>query len=293
VSLNATSGVSTPWTPSVSDPNGDPLTCSIASPASHGTATVNANCSGGTYTSTNGYTGGDSFTYVANDGQANSAPATVTVTVSAGGGGGGVALVQQQSASGSAATLPVTLNQASTGGNTLVAEVAIAAGSSAWVSSVTDSGGGAWLKGPVGFLSGTNSRVEIWYRLGGPSATTVTVILSAAKSAAVNVSEWSGVTAVDTSAAGNGASSTTAATPALATSNATDLVIGAINYPAGVSSTLAAGSFTGLTDFSYLSSVHGRAAYLITSSTGSYQASWTLTAASGGNGGAILALKTA
>ena len=70
-------------------------------------------------------------------------------------------------------------------------------------------------------------------------------------------------------------------------------MIGAINYPAGVSSTLAAGSFTGLTDFSVGSSVHGRAAYLITASTGSYQASWTLTAASGGNGSAILALKTA
>ncbi len=290
VSVNATSGASTPWTPSVSDPNGDTLTCSIASPPSHGTATVNSNCSSGTYTSTTGYTGADSFTYLANDGQANSPPAAVNVTVTAS-SGGSVALVQQAAAGGTAASLPVTLNQASTAGNTLVAEVAISAGSSASVSSVADSSGGSWLKGPVGFLTGTNSRVEIWYRLGGPSATSVTVTLSAAKSAAMNVSEWSSVSSLDTSAGGNGASSTTATTPALATSNATDLVIAAINYPAGVSSTLASGSFTGLTDFSSGSSVHGRAAYHITSSAGTYQASWTLAGASGGNGGAILALK--
>ena len=38
---------------------------------------------------------------------------------------------------------------------------------------------------------------------------------------------------------------------------------------------------------------HGRAAYQLTSAAGSYQASWSLSAASGGSGGAMLALKAA
>jgi hypothetical protein len=105
------------------------------------------------------------------------------------------------------------------------------------------------------------------------------------------VSEWSGIATVDSSRGGSNASATTASTPLLPTSNASDLVIGAINYPAGVSSSPVSGSFTGLTDFSFLSSVHGRAAYQIVSATGSYQASWTLAGLSGGNGGAIIALK--
>lgn len=225
-------------------------------------------------------------------------PQTQTVTVD-NGAGGGIALVQYKVASGTAATLPVTLQSASVSGDTLVAVIALAAGSSASVSGVTDSGAGTWSKGPVGFLTGVNSRVEIWYRLGAPSVTGVTVTLSAAKSAAVNVSEWSGVAtvlpaAVDGSLGGNGASATTVATPSpFTTSNATDLVIGAINYPAVATSSAPSGSFTGLTDFNSGSGVHGRAAYRITSATGSFQASWTLNASSGGNGGAILALKGA
>jgi hypothetical protein len=37
--------------------------------------------------------------------------------------------------------------------------------------------------------------------------------------------------------------------------------------------------------------VHERAAYLVSSATGSFQASWSLSGASGGHGTAILALK--
>ena len=297
VSLNATSAVSTPWTPSVSDPNGNPLTCSIVSQPAHGAATVQTNCSSGTYTSNAGFTGADSFSYKANDGSLDSAPATVSVNVTSGGGGGGsVAFVQQKTASAASTTLPVALPAASRAGDALVAAVALAAGSSASVSSVTDSASGTWTKGPVGYLTGTNSRVEIWYRLGAPSLTSVTVTLSAAKSAAASVSEWSGVataSAVDASASGSGASSTTVATPSLATTNATDLIVGAVNYPATAASTLTSASFTSLTNFDSSTSVHGRAAYARTSSAGTYKATWTLSAVSGGNGEAILALKAA
>jgi hypothetical protein len=150
----------------------------------------------------------------------------------------------------------------------------------------------------VGFLNGVNSRVEIWYRLGiSAPVTSVTVTLSAAKSASVNVSEWSGVattSAVDASLGGSAPDSTTVTTPGpFSTTNAVDVVIGAVNYPLTATATLGAGSFTSLAEFNFSTSVHGRAAYRITSATGSQQASWTLSATSGGNGGAILALKGA
>jgi hypothetical protein len=211
-----------------------------------------------------------------------------------------VAFVQQKSlgSSGSAASLQVPLTSASVSGDTLVAVVALAAGSSASVHDVTDSSGVAWTATPVvGFLSGTNSRVEIWYRTGVPSVSSVTVNLSTAKAVAVNVSEWSGVATaspLDLSKNGSGASATTisTATP-FTTGNATDLLIGANNYPATATPTLTSSGWTGLNPFTSGTGVHGNAAYQITSSTGSYQASWSLNASSGGHSTAILALKGA
>jgi hypothetical protein len=206
-----------------------------------------------------------------------------------------ITLVQQKSASGSnVATLPVSLTAPSGVGNALVATIALAAGSSASVSTVTDSSGATWTRGPVGYLSGANSRVEIWYRLGAPSITGLTVTLSAAKSMGATVSEWSGVgSVVDVSASGSGASSTTVTTPSLTTLNANDLVIAAVNYASNTTSTLTSSAFTSLNDFNASSSVHGRAAYLRTTSTGSYQAEWNLAADSGGHGSAIIALRGA
>ena len=70
------------WTPAVSDPDGDPLTCQIVSAPAHGNATVASNCASGTYTPASGYSGPDSFTYRATDPSgAQSSPATVSVTV--------------------------------------------------------------------------------------------------------------------------------------------------------------------------------------------------------------------
>ena len=63
-----------------SDPDGDPLTVTNLTQPANGTAQVNANQSV-TYTPAAGFTGSDSFTYRARDGQANSNVATVAVTV--------------------------------------------------------------------------------------------------------------------------------------------------------------------------------------------------------------------
>ncbi len=62
------------------DPNHLPLTAVLVSSTTHGTLNLNPNGSF-TYTPTAGYTGSDSFTYHANDGQQNSNTATVTLSV--------------------------------------------------------------------------------------------------------------------------------------------------------------------------------------------------------------------
>lgn len=62
------------------DANGDPLTARLVSPPAHGTVTLNANGSF-TYAPTEYYSGPDRFTYVANDGTADSNVATVSITV--------------------------------------------------------------------------------------------------------------------------------------------------------------------------------------------------------------------
>jgi VCBS repeat-containing protein len=65
-----------------SDPNEDPLTAIKVSDPSHGSVTLNSNGSF-TYTPDGDYNGGDSFTYKANDGLADSNTATVNITVNA------------------------------------------------------------------------------------------------------------------------------------------------------------------------------------------------------------------
>lgn len=69
------------WTPSVSDADGDSLTCSIAAQStSGGTATVAPDCSSGTYTPATDFTGAATFVYAVTDGQASDT-GTVSVNV--------------------------------------------------------------------------------------------------------------------------------------------------------------------------------------------------------------------
>ena len=62
------------------DADGDALSVLLVAGPAHGTLTLNANGSF-TYVPATNYSGPDSFTYRATDGQTNSAPATVTLTV--------------------------------------------------------------------------------------------------------------------------------------------------------------------------------------------------------------------
>ena len=64
------------------DADGNALTAAVVTQPTHGTLTFNTNGTF-TYTPTAGYRGTDSFTYKANDGNVNSAAATVTIKVNA------------------------------------------------------------------------------------------------------------------------------------------------------------------------------------------------------------------
>ena len=70
------------WTPSVSDANGDTLACSIATAPANGAATVNSDCSTGSYTPGANFNGVVTFTYRVSDGSASDT-GTITMTVNA------------------------------------------------------------------------------------------------------------------------------------------------------------------------------------------------------------------
>jgi hypothetical protein len=78
------------------DVDGDPLTVSIVGIVTNGRTVINGDGSI-TYTPNAGFTGSDSFTYMANDGSGNSNVATVTITVNEPPAGGDVIYVSSTS----------------------------------------------------------------------------------------------------------------------------------------------------------------------------------------------------
>jgi MYXO-CTERM domain-containing protein len=79
-SVETQEGTAIAVTLSAADVDGDPLTYRVVSGPAHGTLSGAAPAL--TYTPAAGYSGEDAFAFVANDGVADSAPATVSVTVS-------------------------------------------------------------------------------------------------------------------------------------------------------------------------------------------------------------------
>ncbi len=69
------------WEPDVDDPDGDDLTCSIAVVPPSGEATVESDCSSGTYTPPLNVTGPVTFAYSVSDGNSNPVRAVVNVVV--------------------------------------------------------------------------------------------------------------------------------------------------------------------------------------------------------------------
>lgn len=81
VVVDAESAVLTEWIPDFTGDVGDTHTCSIVSNAGNGNATVNTDCSIGTYISGTGFEGTDGFTYSVTDQYRQASQGTVTVNV--------------------------------------------------------------------------------------------------------------------------------------------------------------------------------------------------------------------
>ena len=82
-SVTTTENTAKPITLTGSDPGGHPLTYIIVTSPTNGTLTLlNTNTGAVTYTPGTNYSGADSFTFRVNNGQTNSAVATVSITVS-------------------------------------------------------------------------------------------------------------------------------------------------------------------------------------------------------------------
>ena len=82
ISISGDSDTVINWMPDFTDPDaGDTHTCAIQTNAGNGYATVNADCSGGTYISGADFNGLDSFTYSVTDQNGLSGTGTVNVSV--------------------------------------------------------------------------------------------------------------------------------------------------------------------------------------------------------------------
>ena len=149
------------------------------------------------------------------------------------------------------------------------------------LTSVTDSAGNTWRLATRGAVSGqSNTRVECWYALNAASVVWVQGNSGTSQTWAWNIQEYKSPPAYlgldsaspDGSAA---ASSTTIATPSIATTGPADLVVAAVHYAQATGVTATAG-FTALSDFDDGIAGSGRGAVRAGAPPASYSVTWTL-----------------
>lgn len=117
-SVSTTADTAKAITLTATDADGNPLTYAIVANPTHGT--LSGSGAARTYTPAATFSGNDSFTFTANDGTVDSAPATVSITVATAGSGSGSGTGSSTSSStgtstGTGATDP-TLSDSSSGG---------------------------------------------------------------------------------------------------------------------------------------------------------------------------------
>jgi hypothetical protein len=221
-------------------------------------------------------------------GSYNGSVKTASLTVNPVSVSGQIAFVQQKIATySSASSVVATLAAAPHPGSALVL---FSANNNVSVTAVTG-GGVTWVQSSSG---GTHSAIDIWYGLNSSgSGTAITVTYAnATGSGGVNLSEFSGIAtsnALDVAPATTSGISTSPTTPSAVTTNAHDLIVGAVaDTDLAATTGGPTNSFTALTEAANANKIVP--AYRIVSATGSYNTSRTE-----GNDGwdtAILALKS-
>lgn len=191
-----------------------------------------------------------------------------------------IALVNQNVGSATTANNATATITGTVAGNLIVAIVARSTGATGPQTSVTDSASQTWTVATRGQVSGSsNTHMECWYKENSASITSVTFNASVTGSYAWNISQWSGmaiaapVDVVSPDNSGN-TTATSHTTPAITTTNADDLVIGAAHFSQTTAPLTTAG-FTALTNFDDAAAGSGRAAYQIVTATGTYSVNWS------------------
>ena len=189
-------GATAAITLTASDPYGNPLTYAIITAPAHG------QLSGGgpsqTYTPAAGYVGGDSFTFKANDGFADSNVAQVTITVVAAPPPTPVVVSSREYINGTPLTTHTTAAFNSIGGSTMVAFVSsfpVVNGLPVSIAGVSDNLGNTWsvLTGPTTYA--VEALMSGLYYVNAPvtsAAHTVTVTLTNGAPLVVHVFAVSG-----------------------------------------------------------------------------------------------------
>jgi hypothetical protein len=158
------------------DVDGDPLTFAVATPPSHGT--LSGTPPAVTYTPSPGFTGTDTFTFVANDGIANSAPATVVIAVTAGNQPPVVTLDSPASGTSFVAPANITLSATASDRDGSIASVAFFQGNTLLGTATASPYTYTWSNVAVGSYSLTAVATDNMGASTTSNAVTVTVIAS-------------------------------------------------------------------------------------------------------------------
>jgi hypothetical protein len=172
----------------------------------------------------------------------------------------------------------------STTGDTLIVAISNTSGSGTGTTSTpVDSAGNTWTAGPTLGVSGQNNTyLATWYTVNANAITSVT--MTANGSPDWNLSEYANVASVSaldqTSVVADATSAVTHVTTAVTTTNADDLLYGAIS--SGSTATVNQGSSAPTSGWSQLteatvSTGHVNAAYQVVSATGTYDVAFDIT----------------
>lgn len=175
-----------------------------------------------------------------------------------------------------ATTITTTLSPASVQGNLLVASIAMRTGQSVSLLSVADNGGNTWSFAGADYQGTSSSRIEVWYCLNANSVTSVTATFESAIKAGLNISEFSGLSAVGNAITGEDIDARVEVPVSI---SGPGLVFAALNSTTGTSADRTidvTSGFTELTPFHTTtgSNANGDAAYRIVNTSGTYTAAW-------------------
>lgn len=213
------------------------------------------------------------------------------VAATGGGGGGGGPITKVKETPGTLTTAGNALTVSgvgSTTGNTLIALVAINTGVATDFSNISDDAGNTWVKPgtapttnpPSNFSATSTSYAAIAYCAGCNAVSSVTLALTSAKTAAIDIVEFSNIDAtnpVDQSNSARNGSLSTHPTPSLTTTNANDMVIGMVSASNDVwSLNTNSTSYTMVTSMPSITGNVSAAAYQLFSATGTYTMSFDL-----------------